>query len=76
MTVFRVVAGDELIQVFTSELVGLQREVLVGAQVVDPEGPGPGRFAGRFAIEKQDVGFDTLCVEYAGRQTRSRELHW
>ena len=35
--VLRVVAGDELVQVRALEEVGLQREVLVGAQVMDPE---------------------------------------
>lgn len=32
------VAGDELAQILALQRVRLQREVLVGAEVVDPEG--------------------------------------
>jgi hypothetical protein len=37
VAVFRVVAGDEILQVVQLESACLQREVLVGAQVVEPD---------------------------------------
>jgi hypothetical protein len=46
--------------------------MLVGAEVVDPQGLSPGPFAGRFAIEEEDVGLDALGVEDAGGQAEQR----
>ena len=41
--------------------------MFVGAEVVNPEFFGPGFFVGGgFAIEEEDVGFDSLGVEDAG----------
>ena len=40
MAVGRVVAVDKLFQVLTAQRVLLEGEVLVGAQVVDPQGFG------------------------------------
>ena len=42
---FRVVAGDEVVEVLAPERVLFQREVLVGAQVVDPQLLRPRRLA-------------------------------
>jgi hypothetical protein len=30
--------------------------------------PGPGRFAGAFAVKEEDIGFDSLGIEDARRQ--------
>ena len=68
VAIFGIVAADEVVQVGAGEGVGLQREVLVGAEVVDPERLGPWRFAGRLAVEEEDVGLDALGVEDAGGQ--------
>lgn len=45
-------------------------EVLVGAQIVDPEAFGPRLFAGLFSFEEQHVGFHALGVEDAGGQAQ------
>jgi hypothetical protein len=67
-----VVAGYEIIQVLAAQRVGLQREVLVGAEVVDPQLLGPGLFAGDTAGKEQHVGLHALRVEDAGGQPRAR----
>ena len=72
MAVLGVVAGDEVVEVGARAAGGLEREVLVGPQVVDPERPRPGRRAGRLAVEEEDVGLDALRVEDAGRQAQER----
>jgi hypothetical protein len=47
--------------VLALEWVLLQREVLVGAEIVDPEFLRPGFLVrGRFAVEEEDVGLDAL----------------
>jgi hypothetical protein len=56
--------------VSAGERVGLEREVLVGAQVVDPELAGPGLRGGGLAVEEEDVGLDALGVEDAGGQAQ------
>src|SRR5207248_2510775 len=61
-----VVAGDELVEVSALERPGLEREVHIGAQVVDPERLGPRRLAGGLAVEEENVGLDALGVEDAG----------
>jgi hypothetical protein len=38
VTVFRVVGANEIVEVGAGEGVGLQGEVLVGAEIVDPQG--------------------------------------
>ena len=39
---------------------------------VDPERGGPRGFAGGFAVEEEDVGFDSLGVEEAGGKAEER----
>src|ERR1019366_1411195 len=68
VAVIRVVGADEIVQVATGEGVGLQGEVLVGAEIVDPQGACPGSLAGRLAVEEEHVGLDALGVEDAGGQ--------
>jgi len=70
--VMAVVAFHELIEVFALKWIGLEREVLVGAEVVDPELLGPGGLARRFLVEEEHVGFHALRIEEAGRQTQER----
>jgi hypothetical protein len=65
LAVLRLEAGHELIQVFAAEGVLLEGEVLVGAEVVHPQLPGPGG-----GVEEEDVGLDTLGVEDAGGQAQ------
>jgi hypothetical protein len=49
--------------VLAAEGVLLEGEILVGAEVVDPQLPGPGG-----GVEEEDVGFDALGAEDAGGQ--------
>jgi hypothetical protein len=37
VTVRRIVAGDEVVEVFALERIFFEREVFVGAQIVNPE---------------------------------------
>jgi hypothetical protein len=53
VAVLGVIAADKVVQVGAGEGVGLQREVLVGAEIVDPKRAGPRRFAGWLAVEKE-----------------------
>jgi hypothetical protein len=58
------ITRDEIIEVAAFEGIFLEREVLVGAEVVDPEFLGPGFFFGaRFAVEEKHVGLHALGVE-------------
>ena len=67
-----VVAGYELVQVPALERILLEREVHVGAQVVDPELLGPRLFARRLLVEEQHVRLHALGVEDARGQARQR----
>ena len=70
VAVLRVVAGDEVIEVAALEGVFLEREMQVGAQVVDPELLRPRLFLRGFAVEEEDVGLHALRVEDAGGQAQ------
>src|SRR5712692_2927946 len=72
VAVLGVVAGHEIVEVGACEGIGAQGEVLVGAQVVDPQAFGPVRGAGGFLIEEEYVGFDALGIEDARWQTQQR----
>ena len=73
MPVLAMVARDELVEVGARERLLLQREVQVGAQVVDPQPVFVhGVLARRLAIEEQHVRLDALRVEDAGRQAQQR----
>ena len=67
-----VVAGHELIEVFARERIGLEREVLVSAKIVDPEFLGPGGLARGLLVEEEYVGFHALRIEETSRQTQER----
>ena len=66
MAIVGVIAGDEVIQVRAFERLSLQSELNVGTEVVNPQALGPVGFAGRLAVEEQDICFDALRVEDAG----------
>ena len=68
MPVGWVVTVDEVGQVFVLEGTSTQREVLVGAEVIDPHALGPGPLTGGLPIKEEYVGFDALGVEDAGRK--------
>jgi hypothetical protein len=70
VAVLGVVASDEVVQVAALQRVRLQREVFVVAEVVDPQRLCPRGLARGLAVEEKDIGFDTLRIEYAGRQTQ------
>ena len=54
-------AGDEVVEVTALERIFFEREVFVGAEVVDPELVGPWFLGGRFAVEEEDVGLDAFA---------------
>jgi len=57
------VSCDEINKVAAFWRVFLKHEMPVRSQVVDPELLCPRRFLCRFAVEEQDVGFDSLSVK-------------
>ena len=61
MPVLRVIALDEVLQVGIAQGIGLQGEVLVGAEIINPELLRPGLFAGRAAASLAMV---ILCFEF------------
>src|SRR5262245_37489317 len=68
--------GNELIQVRPLKRVGLEREVFVCAQVVNPQGLGPRDFAGRLSVKKQHVGLHALSIEIpVGRRSKVWTSH-
>src|SRR5690606_35861281 len=66
--VFRAIASHELVEIGAREAVLLQREVLVGAQIVEPNRLGPRRLTRWLSLEEQDVGLDALSVKDTGRE--------
>ena len=65
---FGFVESDELVEVGSCKRAGFEGEVLIGAEVVDPQLFGPRFFLSWFVLEEQHVGFDALSVEQAGGQ--------
>ena len=61
------VAGDEVIEVGARHALGLEREVLVGAKVVDPHRLRPRLRRAGLPVEEEHVGLDALGVEDARR---------
>jgi hypothetical protein len=60
-------ALDEFVQIRAFQRSLFQSEVLIRAQVIDPEPFRPSLFACRFAVEKEYVCLYALRIEYAGR---------
>jgi hypothetical protein len=52
-----------MVQIGPRQRFGLQREMSVGAKVVDPERLGPRRFAGWLSIEEKYVRRYALRIE-------------
>jgi len=63
VAILGVITGDEIVEVGTFQGIGLQREVLIGPEVIDPECFRPRSLAGGFAVEEEDVGLDALGVK-------------
>jgi hypothetical protein len=70
LAILWIVGSDEVVEVAALQWVFLEREMFVGAQIVDPELLCPGFLRGGFAVEEEDVGLDALGVEDAGGQTQ------
>ena len=64
----RPIAGHEVVEVRSPERLHLEREVLVGAQVVDPEPLGLRLLARGLGVEEQEVGLHPLGIEDPGRK--------
>ena len=62
--------GFKVVEVFVGQRVSLKGEVLVGAEVVDPEICRPGCFAGFLTCKEEDVRLHALGVEDAGGQAQ------
>lgn len=63
MSVLRVVARNKVVQIRSFERICFEREVLVHAEVVDPQHLGPGCLAGRFPIKEKNIRLYALRVE-------------
>ena len=66
------VAVDKLVEVGAGHALRLEREVLVGAQVVDPDGLGPGVLCAGLAVEEEHVRLHALGVEDPGGEAQER----
>jgi len=67
-----VVTGDEVVQVLVLQRIRLEREVHVGAKVVDPQRLCPGSLAGRLLVEEEDVCLHALRIEDTGGKPKER----
>jgi hypothetical protein len=65
VAIFRMVTGYKIVQVLPAGRVRLEGEVLVGAEIIDPELLRPGLFAGNTPIKEEYV---RLRVEDTRRQ--------
>lgn len=54
----RVIAVDEVSEVFKLQWVLFQGEVYVGPEIIEPDISGPGIFGGRLVVKKQHICFD------------------
>jgi len=70
MAALRIVALDKIRQIRFLKGIGLEGEVLVRAQVVDPQLLRPGDLPGGPAVEEEHIGFHSLGIEDARRQTQ------
>lgn len=70
MAILWVIARHEVIKRGAGEGIGLEREVLVDAQVIYPQLLGPGGGAGRLLVEEEHIGLEALGVEDAGGQAQ------
>jgi hypothetical protein len=68
----RLVGVSEALKVAAHEVAWLEREALIGAEIVDPQLPRRRRRRGWLALEEQHVRLDALGVSDAGRQAEQR----
>lgn len=61
--VIRVETFYKLVEISACQRISLEREIHVGAQVVDPKLFGRWGLRGRLAIKEEDIGFDTLRIK-------------
>ena len=66
--ILRVIAGDEIQQIGVLHRVLLQREVDIGAEIIDPYGLRLRLSAGRTLVEENDVCLYTRLIEDARGQ--------
>ena len=71
IAILGIVALNELVEVFALQGIGLECEVFVGSEIVDPELLGPWRFACRFLVEEKNVRFHALGIEQPFGRRRS-----
>ena len=67
-----VIAGHEVFHVIQFQRPRLQREMLVGAQVVEPNALGVNLAVLGFGIKKQHIRFHALCVKNPRGQAQHR----
>ena len=72
MTILRIAARHEVVEVGALERILLQREVEIRAEVINPQSFRPRLLTRRLAIKEQHVGLYSLRVENARRQTQQR----
>ena len=72
VAIFGAVTGYEVVKVLAAQRVRLQRKVLVGAEIVDPQLLGPWLLAGHAAVKEQHIGLDSLRVKEARGQAQQR----
>src|SRR5258708_5204944 len=72
MTIRGVVASDEVVQIRTSQRVRLQREMLVGTKIVNPERVRPRFLASGLAVEEEHISLHTLGIENTRGQAQQR----
>lgn len=70
IVILRIIALDKFVEVLLLQWIGLESDVLVGLEIVDPELLRPQRFTGGLLVEEKDIRFDTLSIEQAGRKTQ------
>src|SRR6266511_5160895 len=72
MLILWIVALNKFIEVFALQGIGLESEMLVGTEIVDPELLRPRRFTGGFLVKEKNVRLDALRVEQTSRKTEKR----
>ena len=70
LSILRIVASDEILQIGEGHRMLFQREVHIRPQIVKPNIASI-VFIGGAACEEQDIGLDALRVENSRRQTQN-----
>ena len=72
IAVFRMITGNEILQVGILHRILLQREMDIGAEIIDPHCLRLRFGAGWTLVEKDHVGLDAGFIEDTSRQTQDR----